>query len=628
MRWVCGGVLAGCLALALPASGQNGASLYQQYCAQCHDSGGARIPPRSTLQQLSRAQILSALEGSPMRAQGAQRTAAERRAIAAFLAHPDASAASSLPAGAACRGAPAPMSAAAQWSGWGANLANTRFQDAGQAGLNAAQVPQLRLRWAFGFPGAISAAAQPTIVGGRVFVGSADGRVYALDLQRGCVYWTFDAAQAVRTAVVVARTGQRPGAYTAYFVDRSANVYSVDAQTGVLHWKQRVGDGAVSATGSPAYYQGRLYVPLTGNEEGAGGSPRYPCCRSHGSVVALDAESGRVIWQASTLREPPHPTRVNAAGTQLYGPSGAGVWSAPTIDTEARRLYVATGDSYSDPAGDTSDAVLAFDLNTGQMLWSHQATSMDAYNSGCDLSDKSGCPQENGPDFDFGQPPLLVSRTDGQRMLVVGQKSGLVYALDPDHGGCELWRRRVGTGGVLGGINWGSASDGINAYVAVSDRLDLVQRDAKLNPEAGGIASIHLIDGRLLWRTRVSGCDVHEGSLQRLHPPEPGQAPPDFGCSPAQSAPVTVIPGVVFSGSEDGHLRAYDSASGRVVWDFDTARDFETVDFVDAHGGSIDGGGPAVAGGFVLTTSGYSKWGEMRGNVLLAFSIADPGDAH
>jgi polyvinyl alcohol dehydrogenase (cytochrome) len=622
------------MTLALPAFGQNGsarngAMLYQQYCAQCHDSGSARIPPRSTLQQLSRTQILSALDSGPMRAQGAQRTAAERGAIATFLARSGAApAAPELPAAAACQGDRPAMDTAVQWSSWGADLANSRFQSSERAGLTAAQVPRLRLRWAFGFPGASSASVQPTIVGRWVFLGSTAGRVYALDLMRGCVYWSFDAGQAVRSAIVIAPESQGSQESAAYFTDRSANVYSLDARTGALRWKQHIGAGASAANGSPAYYAGRLYVPLTGNEEGAGGSPKYQCCRSHGSVVALDGRSGGIVWDASTLHEAPHPTRTNAAGTQLYGPSGAGVWSAPTIDAQTQRLYVATGDSYSDPAGDTSDAVLAFDLNTGRMLWAHQATSMDAYNSGCDLADKTGCPQENGPDFDFGQPPLLVSLPGGQRMLVVGQKSGIVYALDPDHGGRELWRRRVGIGGVLGGINWGSASDGTNAYVAVADRLDPVQRDAKLNSQAGGLAAIRLRDGKLLGRTRVSGCAEHQGSLQRLHPPAPGQAPPDFGCSPAQSAPVSVIPGVVFSGSEDGYLRAYDSTDGRVIWQFDTARDFETVDFVEAHGGSIDAGGPAVGGGFVLTTSGYSKWGEMRGNVLLAFSAEDSSDAH
>jgi polyvinyl alcohol dehydrogenase (cytochrome) len=508
------------------------------------------------------------------------------------------------------------------WGLWGAQPTNTRFQSADRAGLSAAQVPTLTLRWAFGFPGATTAAAQPTIAGGRVFIGSTSGRVYALDLQHGCIEWTFDAAQGVRSAVIIARTGDSATTTSAFFSDRGGDVYSLNALDGKLQWRRSVGAGHASATGSPTFYQGRLFVPLTGNEEGAGGSPTYPCCKSHGSLVALDARTGRILWDASTLREPPQPTRRNAAGTQLFGPSGAGVWSAPTIDAQRGRLYVATGDSYSDPAGDTSDAVLAFNLSDGRLLWSHQATSMDAYNSGCDLKDRTGCPQENGPDFDFGQPPILVSLAGGKRLLVVGQKSGLVYGLDPDQDGREVWHRRVGIGGVLGGINWGVASDGGNVYVPVADRLDPVERDAKLNPHAGGLAALRLTDGQLLWRTNVSGCATHEGSVQRLHPAAAGVAPSDFGCSPAQSAPVTVIPGVVFSGSEDGHLRAYSSASGRVLWDFDTARDFETVDFVEARGGSIDAGGPAVAGGFVLSTSGYSKWGEMHGNVLLAFSSA------
>jgi polyvinyl alcohol dehydrogenase (cytochrome) len=608
-----------------------GASVFAEHCAQCHDSGAARIPTRAAIEALTQQQILSALESGPMRAQGAQLARPQRVAVAQFLSRRGSGAALAAPAQAAFCKAPAPPLdlSAHSWNGWGAAVTNERLQSRAAAGLSPADVPRLELRWAFGFPGDTSAAVQPTVVGRWVFVGSTSGRIYALDLQQGCIYWTFDAATQVRSAISVMRLGDADDGYAVFFSDRGAHVYSLDAQTGKLRWMRQVGDETAGDTGSLTLYDGRLYVPLTGGNEGAGG-PADGCCKSHGEVVALDARSGQVIWQASTLMAPPQPTRLNAAGKQLYGPSGASVWSAPTIDAQTHLLYVATSDGHSDPSGPTSDAIIAYDLGSGRKVWVHQATPHDSYTGGCDRPDLVGCPYENGPDSDFGEPPALVSLGHGQRLLVIGQKSGVVYGFDPDHQGREVWRVKLGTGGVLGGINWGVASDGRNAYVAVSDHLDYVERDARLNPHAGGLAAIRLTDGKILWRTNVSGCADHEGSLQLEHPPADSpdyqhsstDAPPDFGCSPAQSAAVSVIPGVVFSGSEDGHLRAYATDTGRVIWDFDTARDFETVNYVEAHGGSIDAGGPAIVDGIVLTTSGYAQWGEMHGNVLLAFSSA------
>lgn len=602
-----------------PAAPQ-GAAIFAQHCAQCHDSGAARIPTRAVLGSLARQQILQVLESGPMRAQGGQLTRPERVAVAQFLSHRQGGTAQAVPARAAfCKSPAPPISLSAKaWNGWGASPANDRFQPGETAGLSAGDVPRLELRWAFGFPGDTSAAVQPTVAGGRVFVGSISGRVYALDLRQGCIYWTFDAAAEVRSAISVTRLEGDGDNYAVFFGDRGAHVYSLDARTGHLRWMHQVGDATAGETGSPTLYEGRLYIPLTGGGEGEGGASEG-CCKSHGALVALDATSGRLLWQASTLMEPPKPVRRTPDGKQLYGPSGASVWSAPTIDAAKHLLYVGTGDGHSDPAGPTSDSVLAYDLPTGRMAWAHQATPHDSYTGGCDRPDLVGCPYEDGPDFDFGEPPALVSLGEGRRLLVIGQKSGLVYGFDPDHEGREVWRTKLGTGGVLGGINWGVASDGRNAYVAVSDHLDYVERDAKLNPHAGGLAAVRLTDGKVLWRVNVSGCAEHEGSLQLEHPPT--DAPPDFGCSPAQSAAVTVIPGVVFSGSEDGHLRAYATDTGRVLWDFDTARDFETVNYVEAHGGSIDAGGPAVVDGIVLTTSGYAEWGEMHGNVLLAFSV-------
>ena len=356
-----------------------------------------------------------------------------------------------------------------RWNGWGADLSNSRFQPAAMAGLTQDQVPRLQLKWAFGFPGATAANAQPTIVGGLVFVGSGDRKVYALHAKSGCTRWVFATEANVRTAISFAPISGKDR-FGVFFGDVDANAYAVNATTGALVWKTKVEDHpAAQIIGAPTLYSGVLYVPVSSNEELTGSRPTYQCCTFRGSVAALDAATGMQIWKAYTIPEPPRPTTRNAIGTQLYGPSGAAVWSAPTVDVQRGVLYVATGNSYSNPPAETSNAVLAFDLATGRMLWHRQATAKDSFVISCFGADKTNCPEDHGPDHDFGQSPILVTLHNGQRELVIGQKSGVVHALDPDQEGKILWQTRIGKGGPLGGIVWGSAADQDRVYVANSD---------------------------------------------------------------------------------------------------------------------------------------------------------------
>jgi polyvinyl alcohol dehydrogenase (cytochrome) len=333
--------------------------------------------------------------------------------------------------------------------------------------------------------------------------------------------------------------------------------------------------------------------------------PLYECCRFRGSVLALDTTTGATIWKTYTIAGAAQPTRRNKAGTQLWGPSGAAVWSAPTLDLTRHILYAATGDSYSDPPAATADAILALDIESGKILWTRQMTPGDAFNLACPSPEKTNCPEANGPDFDFGSSPILIELPLGRRMLIAGQKSAIVYALDPDHGGQLLWQARVGRGGTLGGIQWGPAADSENVYAAVSDiTRKLGPAGLELNPATGGgISAVRLRNGEIMWRAAPPGCGDR-------HP-----------CSPAQSAAVTVIPGVVFSGSSDGHLRAYSASTGRIVWDYDAVREYGAVNGVAAHGGSFDGPGPVIAGGMLFVNSGYGAMGGIPGNVLLAFSV-------
>ncbi len=593
------------LILAVSASwaeSPQGADIFEHKCATCHRAGsGTRAPLPEVLRQMPRDSVLRALESGPMKPQGDLLSAPERAAVAEYLAGsnaPAANAPTNVPVANRSSGVCAAKAAIPEndpvWNGWGVDPSNTRFQPASAAGLDRDSVRKLKLKWAFGFPGAWSTFGQPTVVAGRVFVGSEDGTVYGLDAQSGCIYWTYKAPSTVKTAVSVS-----PDRHLAYFGDTSANVYAVDASTGSLLWKANVDSHpAARITGSPLLLDGRLYVPVSSGEEGSATDPKYPCCTFRGSVVALDAQSGKEIWKAYTIPEAAKPTgRRNAVGTELSGPSGAAVWSPPSADPGRGAIYVATGNSYSDPPSPYTDAIMAFDRASGKMRWFRQLTPNDRWNIACVAPDRSNCPEHPGEDFDFGAPPVLRSMPDGRRLLVAAQKSGVVYGLDPDHDGRIVWQTRIGRGGALGGIEWGGGADETLAYFPLSDWQDT-------KPDAGGgLFALRIATGEKVWYAP---------------PPKPACAAQP-GCSAAQMAPVTVVPGVVFSGSLDGHLRAYDARDGRIIWDFDAARDFETVNGAKAQGGSLNASGPAIAGGMLYVQAGYTNG--IAGNVLLAFSV-------
>lgn len=571
----------------------NGQALFAQHCSKCHfDGNDMRAPEPEALRDMSSGVILSALDSGPMRWEAKSLSTAQRTAIADYLGKP--MLATSAKVIGMCPRDLDPPANPPTWSGWGVTPRNTRFQSRAMAGLDRETVKNLTLKWAFGFPGAAATFGQPTSYAGKLFVGSEDGTVYALDAATGCEWWAFHASATVKTAVSADRGN-------AFFGDINGFVYAVRVADGSLVWKVRpAGHPAARITGSPLLLGTRLYVPVSSGEEGAAADPHYPCCTFRGSVVALDATSGKTVWQSYTIDQAPKPTRKSSQGIQYYGPSGAAVWSPPTADLGRHVLYVATGNNYSSPATDTSDAVIAFDLDTGRKIWQRQLTPKDLWNSGCVAEQKDNCPEQKGTDFDFGAPPLLEKLANGHDILLLAQKSGVVYALDPDQRGQILWSRRIGHGGPLGGIQWGGASDRRYAYFPLSDLDDD-------NPLAGGgLFALNLHTGKQVWYAP---------------PPKPACAG-IFGCSAAQMAPPTVIPGVVFSGSLDGHLRAYDSKDGSLLWDFDTAREFPTTNNVKAHGGSMNASGPTIVSGMVYVNTGYTN--ARDGNVLLAFAVNAP----
>ncbi len=608
MRYVC------LLVLTITIlSAQDGSAIYKERCSSCHDAPAARVPALSAIKAMSGEAIYRALTSGSMKTRAEGLTTPQIFTLIGYIAPTGGTQTPRPKFARTCKGSAAfrPDADSPRWNGWSTSLTNSRFQDATAAGLAAADVPKLKLKWAFNLGDVTMARGEPTVVGNRVFIATLTGAVYSLDRDTGCTQWGFEAAAGIRSGLSVEDIN---GAPAVYFSDGGANVYALNASSGELIWKiHPVDHFATMATATPQVYKGVVYQPFSSFEEALGPDPNFECCTFRGSVVALDAATGRKLWQTFTIPEAAKPTHKNAAGKQQHGPSGAGIWSTPTIDEQLGVLYVATGDNYSDPVTNTSDAILALDLKTGKLLWSKQLTENDAYNTGCSTPQRTNCPAAGGPDFDFGQPPILVQLGSGKRALVIGQKSGMVHAVDPDQNGKVLWQTRAGAGGALGGSQWGSAADGQKVYVAISDIGIGGRPDPKapggfriaLDPKkGGGLHALDLATGKITWSALPVTC-----------------ADGRTDCSPAQSGAVTAIPAAVFSGSVDGHLRAYAAETGKVLWDVDTAREFKTVNGNPAHGGSMDAGGPVVVDGMVFVNSGYGQWGGMPGNVLLASSV-------
>lgn len=498
---------------------------------------------------------------------------------------------------------------AVQWNGWGRDLENTRYQP--EPALRASDVPKLAVKWAFGYRSS-PVAGQPTVVDGRVFVASAAGRVYALDAKSGCIYWIYDAQAGVRSAPVVGELsphkvalapkhakgskGKRLPAHqevlktpsAVFFGDDAGALYALNAVKGTLLWKTQVdGHPMARIQAAPVLHEGRLYVGVASSEgEAASADARYPCCTFRGSVAALDMADGRVLWKTHLVNETPRPLGKTAAGIQEFGPAGVAVLAAPTLDAGRNLLYVATGSAYGAAEPPLADAVVALDLNDGAVRWSRQ------------LPIRGSSAAANGAAFDSA--PILRTLAGGKSMIFATQRSGMVYALDPDRVGEVLWQSKPADGKSSGGIVWGAAADHRNLYAALSGL-------AADPPDGGGsLAAIDLKTGATRWHVAA---------------PPAACSWPGNECVHAQAQAVTVIPGAAFSGSLDGHLRAYSTIDGKILWDYETAKPYATVNGIPASGGSLDQGGAVIVNGVVYVNSGYDQGRGHAGNVLLAFSV-------
>ena len=583
---------------------ESGLATFQTRCSVCHNNPVQGAPTAAVIREMTPERIYDSLMSGSMKMHAEGLSDIQKQRVAEFM--------SGRPLGSAkvgdgknmpnqCRTNPTLSNPAngPAWNGWGADSANTRFQPQQNARLTAAQVPQLKLKWAFGYPAGESANGQPTVASGRVFVGGDNGFVYSLDAATGCVYWSFENGSIVRNALTIGPiTGQGSARYAVYLGDGHANVYALDAQNGKLLWKTKVDPHFVARiTAGARFYDGKLFVPVSSSEEFASGHRDYPCCTSRGSVVALDANTGKQIWKAWVVADEPKPFKTQTNGVVLYKPAGGAVWNSPTIDPVRQAVYFGTGDATTGPAPKTTDGVMAVDIKSGKLLWSYQAHENDVFMGGCTTGPNrsEACPSPMGPDLDIGNSPILKALPNGKRVLMTGTKTGEVFGLDPDNNGALLYRvpgvpgaGPTATGGRgRGNIVWGGAADNQNAYYGVG---------------AMGLGALNPATGQSVWVFAP--------------PPAAGGRGTSLGAAP------TAIPGVVFEGATNGMLYAVSAADGKQIWEFNTAREFQTVNKVAARGGSIASTGAVIVDGMVFVGSGYAiSSGALGGNVLLAFGI-------
>ena len=609
---------------ALPAGGaeQSPAALFEQHCATCHDRPETKAPARETLQQMPLSRILGAMRVGRMTVQAAALTGPQQEAVASYLATSGDQGAGWIEELACEHTAPASVRASAQ-DNWGYGHNNARHVP--ESAITPDNVQQLQLQWALAIPGATEMRSQPVASGGLLYLGTQNGRLLALDQASGCVHWQFRARSSIRTAIVLEET--QAGRPTLFFADDLGSVYAVDAVAGELYWRREVSWFPTTInTGTPAYHDNRLLVPLSSYEVAVAGSPSHECCRSHGGVVALAADTGETLWEYHTT-EPAEKTHLNRDGVQMWGPSGASVWTTPTIDAERGVAYIGTGENTSSPATGTSDAVIALDLATGEVRWLFQALAGDAWNSACLLGGAS-CPEENGPDFDFGGAIVLTRTPEGRDLVLAGQKSGEVFALDPARKGALVWRHRLSQGTTNGGIHWGMASDGRRVYVPLADP----ERDIPGYTPRPGVFALDVATGKLLWEHPVSrGCEVDPADtpliglaeMRRRGDGKPRSPWPDCSWFYGQSAAALLAGELVFAGALDGKLRILDADNGNLLRILETRQPYQGINGVAGHGGAIDLSGLRLSGRRLFVLSGYGVFGQVPGNVLLSYALPD-----
>lgn len=589
-----------------------GKTIYERVCAACHNNPEAtRSPSLDSLKGMRYQTLYYALTQGKMQVQASALSTEEKATVVDYLVGREVTKDDWLtrtmcPA----ERSKVDFSARPTITGFGFDKQNHRHLTADQAGLRTEDFRNLELAWVMGFPRATAMRAQPAIVGSTMFLPVADAsKLFAIDIAGPpCVKWSYQNDVPLRTS---AAFGELPGTgrKVLVFGDLGANIHMVDAATGQRIWMQHVGLYPLSlTTGTPVLHGDRVYAPISQYEISLGANDNHECCKTHGAVVALDAKTGKNIWTAHTMEEA-KPVRDRGDGKMIWGPSGAPIWNSPAIDEKRGVLYVGTGEATSEPAAPTTDAILAIDLKTGAIRWSFQATENDIFLSGC-YRNRNGlnCPKSSVTrDVDFGASTILAQRSNGRDVLLAGQKSGTVWALDPDNKGKLLWRQDFGEGSPLGGIHWGMAYDGTRVFAPINRPYGGPAEDH--HTQKPGMHAVNVDTGAVAW-TFVAEPDCAGDRETRVK-----SCATNIGLS---GAPMSVD-GAVVEGSLDGFLRVLDSKTGDVLFKFDTARPFETLNGVKASGGSIDAASLYATNGYLFVNSGYGMFGQLPGNVLLAF---------
>jgi polyvinyl alcohol dehydrogenase (cytochrome) len=509
-----------------------------------------------------------------------------------------------------------------EWPMAGQNLDGTRSQPAEHI-IGPSNVGTLAPKWVFTTGGDVSAT--PTVAGDAVYFPDWGGNLYAVNKDTGRLIWSHEISDYDGFPTAISRVSPAVHGNELILGDNEdpsadhagANVIAVDRDTGGLLWITKVeAYPAAIITGSPVVFGDTVYVGVSSNEESTlAHEPSYhQCCAFRGSVVALNANSGAVLWQTYDMPN-------NHGALDQY--SGGAIWQPPAIDPKRGLLYIGTGNNYTVPASvlacqtqaeaannthadctasdDYFDAALALDLRTGKVKWAHKplnetagavewaykAEPYDAWTTGCNSLMPINCPSPKGPDYDLGgSGPNLFPH-----MVGFGQKSGTYWAFNPDNGNV-LWSTFVGPAGTgtLGGIEWGTATDGQRIYAEVADsghvNYTLIPSGAQIN--WGSWSALDAHTGKILWQT----ADPTPGSL-------------DFGAA-------SVANGVVYAGSQSspGYMYALDARTGRILWSFKS-------------GGSVIDG-PSIVNGFVYWGSGYRIG--TNNNKLYAFTVSEKED--
>ena len=583
-----------------------GNALYQENCATCHDGSIEKAPAANWLEMLVPQALLRTINEGIMSEQASHLSEEEKIQIVEYIVRQDRK---NFPKEAELnyckssemnfdlREAPEPY-------GWGYNT--SRFIPKKSGGIDSKNIKNLTLKWAFGFPYSQRARSQPLFAMGSIFVGSQSGDVYALDVKTGCVKWNFTASGEVRTGIIMDQweNGKKPNKRPyIYFGDILANEYALDAQTGELIWKIKSDDHPnATRTATSAKYEDILFIPISGLEVIPAFDDKYECCTFRGGLLAVDSRTGKTLWRQYSIPVPAKYSGNTSVGTRMFGPSGAPIWTSPNVDKKRRYVYIGTGENYSTPADDSSDAIIAYNIDTGEEVWRRQTLAGDAWNLACMGKGKPNCPKEFGPDMDYSASSITIDLGD-RDILIAGQKSGYVYGIDPDTGKI-LWSNPISGGGTQGGIHFGMAAEGKTVYAPINDMKNTHDGKVWLNRKPG-MHSLAAETGNIIW-SNISNKECKDI---------------DFNCDPGISAAVTAVPGAVIAGHLDGKIKVYDKENGNILWSYNTLRDFESISGSPAYGGSFSGSGPSIRNGYMAINSGYGIYNHMPGNVLLLFSL-------